>query len=111
MLQEAKKLFLAGVGAAAVTYDKASEVIEQLVEKGKITVDEGKELSEELKREIKEKAEDVRSKANEKIEDMKPLTRCDVSELLKQFNFATKDEVLELKNRISELELKLQEKE
>ena len=30
MLQEVKKIFLAGVGAAVMTYDKALEIIEQL---------------------------------------------------------------------------------
>lgn len=50
MLEEMKKLCLAAVGAAAMTYDKAIEVINDLVQKGKITVEEGKELSEELKK-------------------------------------------------------------
>lgn len=108
MLEEAKKLLLAGIGAAATTYDKSVEVVEQLVEKGKITVEEGKELSEELKRDVKEKAENVKLKANEKIEEIRPINKEDMIQILKEFNFATKNEVIELKNRISELEEKLE---
>lgn len=111
MLEEAKKVFLAGVGAAAMTYDKSVEVVEQLVEKGKITVEEGKELSEELKRDVKEKAENVKLKANEKIEGMRPITKEDMVAILKEFNFATREEVLELKNKITELEKKLESRE
>ena len=56
MLEEMKKLCLAAVGAAAITYDKTIDIINDLVEKGKITVEEGKELSEELKKNITTKA-------------------------------------------------------
>ena len=53
MVSDAKNIFLAGVGAAALTYEKATDVISQLVERGKLTLEEGKELSEELKRDVK----------------------------------------------------------
>ena len=111
MLEEAKKVFLAGVGAAAMTYDKSVEVVEMLVEKGKITVEDGKELSEELKRDVKEKAESVKLKANEKIEGIRPITKDDMAEILKEFNFVTREEILELKNKIAELEAKLGSRE
>lgn len=110
MLEEVKKILLAGVGAAAMTYDKSIEVIEQLVEKGKLTVEEGKELSEELKRDVKKKAENVKLKANEKIDDIRPITKDDMTEILKGLNFATKEEVLELKEKIAELEERLENK-
>ncbi len=45
-----KKLILAGVGAVALTAEKADEIVGTLVEKGEITVDQGKELNKELKR-------------------------------------------------------------
>ena len=59
MREEVRKIFLAGVGTAAVTCEKASEVIDKLIEKGKISVEEGKELSEELKRDFDEKNVDA----------------------------------------------------
>ena len=39
-MDEIKKVLLFGVGAVASTYDKAAEVVEELVNKGKITVEE-----------------------------------------------------------------------
>lgn len=100
MKEELKNLFLAGVGSAAYTYEKASDLIENLIKKGQLTVEEGKELTEELKRNIKEKTEKVTS-------EIKPLTREDMAELLREMNFATKDEIHELKKRIEELESKI----
>ncbi len=45
-----KNLILAGIGSLAYTYEKSSEMIEALVQKGEITVNQGKELNEELKK-------------------------------------------------------------
>ena len=42
MMDEIKKVLLFGVGAVASTYEKATEVVDDLVKKGKITIDEGK---------------------------------------------------------------------
>lgn len=110
MLQEVKKIFLAGVGAAVMTYDKALEIIEQLVARGKLTVEEGKELSEELKKDIKEKAELAKNKASNKIQDLKSVTKDDVNEILKSFDFATKSEIDDIKVRITKLEEELKNK-
>jgi len=59
---ELKRVWLAGVGAMAVTGEKAEEIIEKLVKKGEITVEQGKELNEELKRKTREKVKDSISK-------------------------------------------------
>ena len=46
-----KDVFLAGVGAMALGAEKTQELVEQLIAKGEITVEQGKEInSEELKR-------------------------------------------------------------
>ena len=52
-----KKIFLAGVGAVAVTGEKSKDLIDKLVVKGELTVEEGKKLTEELKKKADEKAE------------------------------------------------------
>ena len=52
MKKEAGNILLAGVGAAALTIEKASDIITGWVKKGKLTVEDGKELTEELKRNI-----------------------------------------------------------
>ena len=48
-----KKLLLAGVGAVAVTAEKSKELLDEMVEKGELTVEQGKVLNEELKHNIK----------------------------------------------------------
>lgn len=50
-----KKVFLAGVGAVATTGEAAKNLIDNLVEKGELTVEQGKVLNEEFKKETKEK--------------------------------------------------------
>lgn len=45
-----KNLFLAAVGGTRLTYEKADEVLKSLIEKGQISVAEGKSLSEDIQR-------------------------------------------------------------
>jgi polyhydroxyalkanoate synthesis regulator phasin len=98
MLNELKNVFLAGVGSAAYTYEKAIKLVDEMVQKGKITVDEGKELSEELKRTVKTKTSD---------ESSKPITKEDFRELLKEMDFASKEDFDSLNNRLNSLEEKI----
>ncbi|WP_027626466.1 phasin family protein [Clostridium lundense] len=98
MLNELKNIFLAGVGSAAYTYEKAAQLVDEMVQKGKLTVEEGKDLSEELKRTVK-------TKINE--QSTKPLTKEDFRELLKEMNFVNKEDFDSLNNRITLLEEKI----
>lgn len=50
-----RKFFLAGIGAVATTAEKSQEVLEDLVKKGELTVEQGKAMNEELKHNIKTK--------------------------------------------------------
>ncbi|WP_368489375.1 phasin family protein [Clostridium sp. BJN0013] len=95
MINELKNLFLAGIGSAAYTYEKALKLIQEMVQKGKITVDEGKQLSEELKK-----------TALAKKEQIKPLTKNELTSILASMNFATKDDISSLNERLTKLESK-----
>ena len=53
-MDELKKVLLAGIGLTFMTYDKATEFVKELIAKGRLTVDEGKQLQSELKRKAKE---------------------------------------------------------
>ena len=86
-----KKVFLAGIGTLALTYEKANEMVGTLVEKGKITVDQGKELNEELTRVINNKETTKNDKS-------------DLKEILKELNLATKEDIANLELRINNLE-------
>ena len=70
-----KKLTLAAIGAGAMTYEKTSEILGHLVEKGEITVDQGKVINSELRHNVKESVkhqkdivEDAVKKAKEETE-------------------------------------------
>ncbi len=50
-----RKFFLAGVGAAATTVEKSQEIIDDLVQKGELTVEQGKAMNTELKHKVASK--------------------------------------------------------
>ena len=56
-----KKVLLAGIGALATTVEKSKDIVDELVKKGEITVEQGKALNEELKHDIQEQKEEKES--------------------------------------------------
>jgi len=89
-----KNVVYAGVGVAFLTRDKIEELRGELVNKGKLSKDEGKEFVDEL------------LKKSEAAKDQLDLwlTR-QVEERVKQLNLATSDEVAELRRKIEELQV------
>lgn len=63
---DVKKVVLAGIGAAAMTAEKAHDLADELVKKGENVVAEGKAANEELKHKIKKK---VKGKEDEVVAD------------------------------------------
>ena len=102
-----KKIFLAGIGTVATTYERASELVDDMVKKGSLTVGEGKELSEELKRDFKNKASDTTNKIINTIDDVKLMTKDEVKSLIESYEFAYAAEVELLRKKVVELEIKL----
>lgn len=90
-----KTLLLAGIGSMALTYEKANEMIDTLVKKGELTVNQGKELNEELKRVVKSQESEKKSQ-NVDAETLKSV--------LQELNLPTKADIDELKTRIDNLE-------
>ena len=78
-----KNILLAGIGSMAYTYEKASNMVDMLVKKGELTVSQGKELNEELK----------------KVIDPELL-----KDIISQLNLPTKADIDELKTRIDNIE-------
>lgn len=68
-----RKLLLAGIGAAAIAKEKGGEVLELLSKRGEVTVEQGKVLNEELKRNLKENVrenvETVKESVKESLKD------------------------------------------
>lgn len=92
---ELKRIFLAGVGAVATTAEKSKEMVDELVKKGEITVEQGKVLNEELKRDVQEKVKSILPK-DEKIET--------AEQIAKRMDRMTSDEIELLKAKLAALE-------
>lgn len=77
-----KRAFLFGVGAIAKTSEKSKELIDELIEKGALTVEQGKNLNEELKHSLQEKIiekeKELNSELISQIKDMKNLSDEDI---------------------------------
>ena len=76
--ESVKKLLLAGIGAAATTAEKSKELLDDMVEKGELTVEQGKALNEELKHNIKKT---VKENVNVSV---KPTSPEELDELLEK---------------------------
>ena len=55
-----KDIFLAGIGAMAITAEKSKDLVDQLISKGELTVDQGKQINTELKHKAEDVAQNVR---------------------------------------------------
>ena len=60
-----KKVLLMGIGAAAVTAEKSQQLVDELVKRGELTVEQGKELNQELKRNVKKSLDDMTQAAED----------------------------------------------
>ena len=90
----------AGIGAVAVTGEKSKELLDEMVKKGELTVEQGKALNEELKHNIKST---VKEKVNVKVKTSSPE---ELDELLDKM---TPEQMALLKQRIDEMEKKQEE--
>ena len=93
MIESLRKVGLLGIGAVAITEEKVREVVNELVEKGEMSVDEGKTLVHELLTEKKKQVQDF----DEKISK-------DVQNAIGKSKIASKDDVSRLEDKITELE-------
>ena len=85
----ARKLFLAHVGAVALGMEKSKNFVDELVEKGEITVEQGKKLDGELKHKLSDGKASVDSTILE--ERMKNMTDDERKAFVQQVNeFAKK---------------------
>ena len=90
-----KKILLAGIGTAAVTAEKSKEVLDELVKKGELTVEQGKVLNQELKHNIKES---VKKNVNVTLKPSNP------DELKDVLSKMTPDQLAALKEQITKMQ-------
>ncbi len=91
-----KKALSLGIGALLVSKDKIEEVVNELVKKGELGQEEGKNLANELI----EKGEASMHEVESKIEKI-------VKSVTEKLNLPTRKELNELKSEIEQLKEKL----
>lgn len=95
-----KKVLLAGIGTVAVTAEKSKDVLDELVKKGELTVEQGKILNQELKHNLKQTVKD-----NVNV-SVKTSTPEELSELLHKM---TPEQLAALKEQIAGMEAAAEE--
>lgn len=91
-----KNVVYAGLGAAFLTKEKVEELTKDLIEKGKMSQEDGKQFVEDLLRKSEKAKDQLDLWINKRVE-----------ERINQLNLATKDEVAELQRKIEELQVAL----
>lgn len=93
LTENIKKVMLVGIGAMAATAEKSKEIVDDLVKKGELTVEQGKTLNEELKHNIKEKLHPEETKGSAKCSD-----------IISEMDQMSADELEAIKAKLAELE-------
>ncbi len=91
-----KNVVYAGVGAAFLTKEKIEELNRDLVEKGKMTQEEGKQFVDELIKKSENVKDQLELWISQRVEDK-----------IKQLDLATRDELADLKRQVEELQVAL----
>lgn len=94
-----KKIMLAGIGAVAVTAEKSKELVDELVVKGELTVEQGKVLNEELKHKVKETIKD-----NVQVQIIQPENKTPAAEhVISQMENYTPEELDAIRQKLDAL--------
>ena len=88
-----KKAVLVAVGATAVTVDKINGVVDELVDKGEMSEQQGKSFKEE----IKEKARSEKESLEKRFTD---ITQKATTKVLREIGVVTKKDLEEMEERI-----------
>jgi len=91
-----KKLLYTSVGFASIASEKLQQTVEELVDKSKLSSEEGKKIVDDFMETTEEKREEFESKLTRIVEDV-----------VDTFDFPKGNLVTELTNRIEALEAKL----
>ena len=84
-----KKVLLAGIGAVAITTEKSKDLLNEMVKKGELTVEQGKVLNEELMHNIKKTVREnvnvsVKASSPEELDELLSKMRPEQLEALKE---------------------------
>ena len=96
MKETLKNILYTGIGIAFLTKDKIEELKADLVEKGRISQEEGRQFVDDLLRRSEKARDQLDLWINKRVE-----------ERIEQFNLATQDELADLRRQVEELQVAL----
>lgn len=98
LLEAARKVLLAGIGAVALAQEEAEDFLDKLVERGEIAEKDARKLVRELMDKRKKQAQKAESELDKRVQD-----------LLERMNVPTKDDIEVLSEKIAGLAQKVDE--
>lgn len=100
MLEMARKVLLAGIGAVVLAQEEIEEFVNKLVERGEIAEQDGRRLMKDVVERRKKKAEEVRSGTEQQFEQR-------MEEILDRMNIPSKNDIDDLSKKIAALSRKV----
>lgn len=91
-----KDLFYAGIGLATLTKEKAEETIKELVKRGEMSTDEGKDALQTMMIRMQEEKERFNQKVQEQVES-----------IITSMNLVRKSDLDEVIQRLEEIEKRI----
>ena len=104
MLEMARKVLLAGIGAMALTQEEIEKFVGKLVERGEIAEKDGRKLIKDVMERRRKKSAEVRSDTEDEVEKR-------MEEVLTRMNIASKSDIDSLNRKITTLTKKLDDLE
>ncbi len=92
MLEIARKLLLAGIGAAVLTKERIEGIVRELIKQGEISKEEGIKLVKE----VLQKGEEMQKTLEAKIE-------VGINKAMERLNVPTRKEIQELREKLEKL--------
>lgn len=102
MLDMARKVLLASIGALALTQEEIEKFVNKLIERGEIAEKDGRKLINDLKEKRRRKSEESESEVEEELEHR-------MKGVLARMNIASKSDIDSLNRKLTALNEKLDE--
>ncbi|MGH2538303.1 MAG: phasin family protein [Candidatus Promineifilaceae bacterium] len=100
MLENARKVLLAGIGAVALAQEEVEEFVNKLVDRGQIAEKDGRKLVHDIMERRRSKAAEVKSQTGSELDRR-------VEDLLARLNIPTKSDIEALNRKVAALSKKI----
>ncbi|NJN47336.1 MAG: phasin family protein [Candidatus Competibacteraceae bacterium] len=103
MVDMARQIWLAGLGAFAKAEEEGGKLFETLVQEGEKVEAHTRKVAEDKMEEVKDKVEQVRGKATDTWDGLEQVFEDRVARVLNRLGVPTNDDVQDLAKRVEEL--------